>query len=99
VRATFYVVFKAQVRRQWDARVSDYRDPVVQVKPDRMTLKPPDLRGGEIFVTYTTEIPDSAFVKMMPSVDVEIPDGWWTSMPVHVVVDEPPTEPEPDGGG
>lgn len=85
--ATFYVVFDAEI---WNP---SYAQPAVrQVKARRISQKPPSLGGGEIALKFKVAIPDQAFLRLIPDVEVKIPDGWWTSQPVEVVPQEPPEE-------
>lgn len=78
----FYVVFEAQI---WNSHT-----PFVQkIRPKRMVQKKPDLSGGEVAVRFAVDIPDNAFLRLMPDVVVDLPDGFWTSQPVEVIVPDP----------
>lgn len=81
--ATFHVVFDAEM---WRLSGQDY---VRKVRPKRMTQKPPDLAGGEVAIKFEATIPDAAFIRLMPVVELDISEAFWSSQPVTVVVPEP----------
>lgn len=80
--AEFYVIF--------DAQIYNSRTPYVRkVRAVRLTKTKPSLAGGEIALKFQATIPDAAFLRLIPDVAITIPDGFWTSQPVEVLVADP----------
>lgn len=80
--AAFYVIFEAQV-------YNASRPYVSKIRAVRLAKTKPALRGGEIALKFHVSIPDAAFLRLIPDVEVQVPDGFWTSQPVEVLVAEP----------
>lgn len=82
-KATFYVVFDAEIRG----------DSVKQIRMQRATKNPGHVGGGEVQARFVVDIPDTAFIRLMPTIDVVLPEGFWTSQPITVVVPDPDDDP------
>lgn len=78
----FYVVFTAQL-------FGGSAPMVRKLHAVRMTKNKPGLAGGEIALKFKATVPDAAFLRLIPDVDVVIPDGFWTSQPIEVLVADP----------
>jgi hypothetical protein len=86
--ATFYVVFDAEI----GGTASWQETHVRKVKARRISQNPPSLAGGEVALKFKANIPDAAFLRLIPNVEITIPDGWWTSQAITVDVQEQPEE-------
>lgn len=78
----FYVLFDAQIY----GSSAPY---VRKIRAVRLTKTKPGLAGGEIALKFKATVPDAAFLRLIPDVDVVIPDGFWTSQPIEVMVADP----------
>lgn len=89
-KTQFYCTFDAEIYGG-----PSWSNPSVRkVRARRITQKKPDLAGGEIAFKFEVEIPDSAFLRLIPDITIKVPDGFWSSQPVQVIVPEPDDETE-----
>jgi hypothetical protein len=65
---------------------------VREVKARRITQKRPDLSGGEVALKFSVMIPDAAFLRLIPDIEINVPEGFWTSQPITVHVADPDEE-------
>ena len=83
--ATFWAVFDAELYGRANPTVS-------KVRARRITQKRPDLSGGEIALKFSVAIPDAAFLRLIPDIEISVPEGFWTSQPITVHVADPEDE-------
>ena len=84
--AEFWVQFTGQIGRGRDGQRI-----VTKARAVAITQTPPvDAKAGHIVAKMKIKIPDSAFIKMFPEIEIEVPEGYWTSSPIEIVVPDPP---------